>query len=154
MFRRFILLTLAAALLTLTPARVTANDPPACLGTPSPGITNSWAKWSPQVLSLCGNTYYFFVFSSTRDPMAAGPQLYVAPMVVDAIHDPLVQPPPHESCIPKVSRDKFFLRVNCTRQRRQHDKPALASFEVHAVKSPADKKVACGRSLELVDFIT
>jgi hypothetical protein len=67
-----------------TAIRPVANDPPACLKTPSPGITNSWAKWSPQALSVCGNTYYFFVFSSTRDPGAGGgPQLYVAPMVVD-----------------------------------------------------------------------
>jgi hypothetical protein len=67
-----------------TAVRVAANDPPACRHTPSPGITNSWAKWSPQVLSVCGNTYYFFVFSSTRDPGAGGgPQLYVAPIVVD-----------------------------------------------------------------------
>ena len=68
-----------------TATRVAANDPPACLGATSPGITNSWAKWSPQVLEACGNTYYFFVFSSDRDPGAAGgPQLYVAPIVVDA----------------------------------------------------------------------
>jgi hypothetical protein len=64
--------------------RVLANDPPACLGAKSPGIHNSWAKWSPQALSVCGNTYYFFVFSSNRDPDAGGPQLYVAPLVVDA----------------------------------------------------------------------
>ena len=67
-----------------TATRVAANDPPACLGAPSPGITNSWAKWSPQVLQACGSTYYFFVFSSDRDPGAAGgPQLYFAPVVVD-----------------------------------------------------------------------
>ena len=66
-----------------TATRVAANDPPTCLNAPSPGITNSWAKWSPQALSVCGNTYYFFVFSSDRDPGAAGgPQLYVAPIVV------------------------------------------------------------------------
>jgi hypothetical protein len=68
-----------------TATRLAANDPPACLGVTSPGITNSWAKWSPEVLSVCGNTYYFLVFSSTRDPMAANtPQLYVAPIVIDA----------------------------------------------------------------------
>jgi hypothetical protein len=67
-----------------TATRVAANDPPACLQSPSPGLTNSWAKWSPEVLSVCGNTYYFFVFSSDRDPGAAGgPQLYVAPIVVN-----------------------------------------------------------------------
>jgi hypothetical protein len=63
--------------------RVAANDPPACLGIPSPGVNNSWAKWSPLVISACGNTYYFFVFSSNRDLAAGGPQLYVAPIVVD-----------------------------------------------------------------------
>lgn len=68
-----------------TATRVAANDPPACLGAASPGITNSWAKWSPQVAQACGNSYYFFIFSSDRDPGAAGgPQLYVAPIVVDA----------------------------------------------------------------------
>jgi hypothetical protein len=66
------------------PVRLAANDPPACLGVTSPGITNSWGKWSPQALSNCGNTYYFLVFSSTRDPQAnGGQQLYVAPIVVD-----------------------------------------------------------------------
>jgi hypothetical protein len=64
--------------------RLAANDPPACLGAKSPGVTNSWGKWSPQALSNCGSTYYFLVFSSTRDPGAAGgQQLYVAPIVVD-----------------------------------------------------------------------
>jgi hypothetical protein len=68
-----------------TATRIAANDPPACLHAPSPGITNSWAKWSPQVLSVCNKTFYFLVFSSNRDPGASGgPQLYVAPMVVDA----------------------------------------------------------------------
>jgi hypothetical protein len=64
--------------------RVNANDPPACLGLKSPGIQNSWPKWSPQVWQACGNSYYFFVFSSTRDPQLAPPhpQLYVAPIVV------------------------------------------------------------------------
>ncbi len=66
-----------------TATRAAANDPPACLGLKSPGITNSWAKWSPLVISACGNTYYFLVFSSDRDIAAGGPQLYVAPIVVD-----------------------------------------------------------------------
>ncbi len=29
------------------PTRLKANDPPACSGKTSPGITNSWPKWSP-----------------------------------------------------------------------------------------------------------
>jgi hypothetical protein len=67
-----------------TGTRLAANDPPACLGVKSPGITNSWPKWSPQALSNCGSTYYWLVFSSTRNPDAGGgQQLYVAPIVVD-----------------------------------------------------------------------
>jgi hypothetical protein len=72
-----------------TATRLAANDPPACLHETSPGIQNSWPKWSPQVFSACGNTYYFLVFSSERDPMSIDPtsmmpqpQLYVAPIVV------------------------------------------------------------------------
>ena len=52
-----------------SPTRLAANDPPACEGTPgSPGVTNSWPKWSPDV-EACpdGNTYYWLVFSSTRE---------------------------------------------------------------------------------------
>jgi hypothetical protein len=67
-----------------TATRVAANDPPACLGIRSPGVNNSWAKWSPLVITACGSTYYFFVFSSNRDLAAGGPQLYVAPIIVDA----------------------------------------------------------------------
>jgi hypothetical protein len=70
------------------PVRLAANDPPACTGLKSPGITNSWPKWSPQALSSGGSTYYWLVFSSTRDVPGQGPnpgpQLYVAPIVVDA----------------------------------------------------------------------
>lgn len=52
---------------TATPTRLAANDPPACLGVKSPGVTNSWPKWSPDVESCPdGNTYYWLVFSSTR----------------------------------------------------------------------------------------
>lgn len=66
-----------------TPTRLAANDPPACLtATKSPGITNSWPKWSPEAASSGGKDYYFLVFSSTRNPGSKGPQLYVAPIVV------------------------------------------------------------------------
>jgi hypothetical protein len=49
--------------------RLVANDPPACQGTAgSPGVTNSWPKWSPDAESCPdGNTYYWIVFSSTRE---------------------------------------------------------------------------------------
>jgi hypothetical protein len=52
-----------------TPTRIAANDPPACQGTAgSPGVTNSWPKWSPDVESCPdGNTYYWLVLSSTRE---------------------------------------------------------------------------------------
>lgn len=66
-----------------TPTRLVANDPPACLTTiKSPGITNSWPKWSPEVKRANGKDYYFMVFSSTRFATGHGPQLYVAPIVV------------------------------------------------------------------------
>lgn len=64
--------------------RLTANDPPACLkGKTSPGIKNSWPKWSPEVKVAGDKKYYFLVFSSLRNPSSHGPQLYVAPIVVD-----------------------------------------------------------------------
>jgi hypothetical protein len=52
-----------------SPTRISANDPPSCQGTQgSPGVTNSWPKWSPDVESCPdGNTYYWLVFSSTRE---------------------------------------------------------------------------------------
>jgi hypothetical protein len=65
-----------------TATRLAANDPPACLGVTSPGVTNSWPKWSPQAAKADGSTYYFLVFSSTRDAIAMGPQLYVTAVVV------------------------------------------------------------------------
>jgi hypothetical protein len=80
-----------------TATRLAANDPPACQGAPSPGVTNSWPKWSPDVESCPdGNTYYWLVFSSTRENIAfnaanlqngvAGPtsQLYITGISVDA----------------------------------------------------------------------
>jgi len=65
------------------PTRLAANDPAACLAAKkSPGLTNSWPKWSPEVADVGGKSYYFLVFSSTRNPASPGPQLYVAPIVV------------------------------------------------------------------------
>jgi mono/diheme cytochrome c family protein len=67
-----------------TATRLAANDPPACLTTKkSPGITNSWPKWAPEVRTAGGKSYYFLVFSSTRNPASNGPQLYVAPIVIE-----------------------------------------------------------------------
>jgi hypothetical protein len=50
-----------------TAQRLEANTPPACTGATSPGITNSWAKWSPQVTTCSGKTYYWIIFSSSRN---------------------------------------------------------------------------------------
>jgi hypothetical protein len=65
-----------------TPIRHVANDPGMCLGKTSPGITNSWPKWSPVVGAASGRTYYWIIFSSTR---SGNPQLYVAAVIKDEI---------------------------------------------------------------------
>jgi Tol biopolymer transport system component len=61
--------------------RFGANDPPACQsGAQSPGVTNDWAKWSPEATTAAnGKTYYWVVFSSKRSGHA---QLYLAAMTV------------------------------------------------------------------------
>jgi hypothetical protein len=54
--------------------RLLANDPPACTGETSPGVVNSWPKWSPSVVSPPGGddsefgqaTFYWLIFSSAR----------------------------------------------------------------------------------------
>jgi len=86
-----------------TAVRLLANDPPACAGETSPGIINSWPKWSPTVVSTApgsageGKTYYWLVFSSARNypgsfqlprtqyspPDTRSSQLYMAGVVVD-----------------------------------------------------------------------
>jgi hypothetical protein len=65
-----------------TATRLAANDPPACTGLTSPGVTNSWPKWAPQASTLGGKTYYWLIFSSKRDP-SDNPQLYITGVVVD-----------------------------------------------------------------------
>jgi hypothetical protein len=71
--------------------RLKANDPPACPGQPtSPGINNSWGKWSPSVGSGSAGKYYWIIFSSWRDghkypngsPIA---QLYMTAIVVSEL---------------------------------------------------------------------
>ncbi|HET9932485.1 MAG TPA: hypothetical protein VFQ35_17405 [Polyangiaceae bacterium] len=47
--------------------RLKANDPDTCGGKKSPGVLNSWAKFSPTVTTVNGKTYYFLIFSSTRN---------------------------------------------------------------------------------------
>ena len=65
-----------------SPTRLRANDPPACTGLASPGMTNSWARWAPKAESFEGQKYYWVVFSSKRRQAAAArPQLYVAAVV-------------------------------------------------------------------------
>jgi hypothetical protein len=76
-----------------TATRLNANDPPACTGATSPGVTNSWPRWSPSVQSVAalGNiTYYWIVFSSTRPNLDNPnynqlPQLYITPVTVDTM---------------------------------------------------------------------
>ncbi len=63
--------------------RLLANDPPACLGKTSPGVSNSWASWSREVVSAAGKTYYFLAFSSTRLDAMRG-QLYATAVVIDS----------------------------------------------------------------------
>jgi hypothetical protein len=49
--------------------RLKANDADACntLSAGRKGLLNSWAKFSPRVNTVNGKTYYFLIFSSTRD---------------------------------------------------------------------------------------
>jgi hypothetical protein len=55
-----------------TAMRMKANDPPSCGGEASPGVYNSWPKWSPIVRTgpdgqkYAGKKYYFFTFASAR----------------------------------------------------------------------------------------
>jgi hypothetical protein len=74
------------------PLRLAANDPPQCSGEASPGVTNSWAKWSPTVRGgpedsvHAGKRYYFLLFSSARQSpfrLGQGPasQLYLTTLV-------------------------------------------------------------------------
>jgi hypothetical protein len=67
-----------------TPQRHSANDPGACLKRSSPGVTNSWPKWSPSVGHAGQNAYYWLTFSSTRGETGK-PQLYVAGIVVNEV---------------------------------------------------------------------
>ena len=53
-----------------TPTRLAANDPPTCSGLASPGLTNSWPKWSPGTTDVGTKRYYWLTFSSTRTAAA------------------------------------------------------------------------------------
>jgi len=63
-----------------TATRLLANDPPACSAARSPGVTNSWPKWSPDVQTVGGKAYHWLIFSSTRSELH-NPQLYVTGVV-------------------------------------------------------------------------
>jgi hypothetical protein len=67
-----------------TPTRLRANDPVACLGRTSPGLTNSWPKWAPTAGSALGKTYHWLIFSSKRLDQSH-PQLYMAAVVEDEL---------------------------------------------------------------------
>jgi hypothetical protein len=60
--------------------RLDANDPVACTGQVSPGVTNSWAKWAPLATEEDGRLFYFLTFSSRR---SGAPQLYVTAIVLE-----------------------------------------------------------------------
>ena len=61
--------------------RLKANDAPSCqTALHSPGLTNDWPKWSPDVGRANGKTYYWITFSSQRTGV---PQLYVTALVLD-----------------------------------------------------------------------
>jgi hypothetical protein len=83
-----------------TSVRVAANDPVSCAGDDlAKGLINSWPKWSPNVVSHEGKSYYFLIFSSARNapnnfdiprgmytPVTLdtrSSQLYMAAVVVD-----------------------------------------------------------------------
>ncbi|AKT36885.1 TolB family protein [Chondromyces crocatus] len=62
--------------------RLAANDPVACTGRTSPGVTNSWPKWAPEATTVNGRTYYWLVYSSKRGN-GTTPQLYMTGVVVE-----------------------------------------------------------------------
>jgi hypothetical protein len=66
-----------------TATRLAANDPAACTGVTSPGLTNSWPRWAPAAEVSDGKSYYWIVFSSTRRD-AKNPQLFISGVVTDA----------------------------------------------------------------------
>jgi hypothetical protein len=74
-----------------TKRRLAANDPPQCPGQmASPGINNSWPKWSPSVETSGNRTYYWLIFSSWREGgkyPTGGPiaQLYMTAVTMDEV---------------------------------------------------------------------
>ena len=70
-----------------TPTRLAANDPPTCAGAASPGINNSWPKWSPESTTADGKTYYWLIFSSWRDGTRAANMTPVAQLYMTGVVD-------------------------------------------------------------------
>ncbi len=65
-----------------TAKRLEANDPPACSGKKSPGVSNSFPKWAPVAQTdTKGDRWYWLVFSSKRDGTGRS-KLYLTPYVV------------------------------------------------------------------------
>lgn len=67
------------------PVRIEGNDPPACVGRPSPGITNSWPRWAPSAQESGGKRYYWLTFSSKRRALG-NPQLFVSGVVTSVVN--------------------------------------------------------------------
>ncbi len=73
--------------------RLAANDPPKCPGQPaSPGVNNTWAKWSPEVATANGNTYYWLIFSSWRQGAKDANGSPIAQLYMTAIVKPEAGP--------------------------------------------------------------
>jgi hypothetical protein len=73
--------------------KLLANSPPMCPGQPtSPGINNTWAKWSPEVSTANGNTYYWLIFSSWRQGALDSNGSPIAQLFMTAIVKPEVGP--------------------------------------------------------------
>jgi hypothetical protein len=64
------------------PTRLMANDPMECTTAVSPGVANSWPKWSPTVELIGSTRYYWLTFSSKRQP-GGTPQIYVVPATAE-----------------------------------------------------------------------
>jgi hypothetical protein len=75
-----------------TKRKLAANSPAQCPGQmQSPGINNSWPKWSPQVETSGNRTYYWLIFSSWREGgkyPTGGPiaQLFMTAVTTDEIN--------------------------------------------------------------------
>ena len=74
-----------------TATKLAANNPPNCPGqASSPGINNTWAKWSPDVSTANGKTYYWLVFSSWRQGLKDANGSPIAQLFVTAVVKPEV----------------------------------------------------------------